>query len=89
MLPWDGGGRPVQGRLRPVSGISTKSLTVTLAALQYYHTQYSLTIELKVQLQEVCVHACRASLGYMSTFEDVEAFSLFLERTYTDRTVEA
>jgi selenocysteine lyase/cysteine desulfurase len=30
------------------------------------------------------VYACRVSLGYMSTFEDVEAFSLFLERTYTD-----
>ena len=32
-------------------------------------------------------HACRASLGYMSTFEDVEAFSLFLQRAYTDRPV--
>jgi molybdenum cofactor sulfurtransferase len=27
----------------------------------------------------------RVSLGYMSTFEDVEAFCQFLEKTYIDR----
>jgi molybdenum cofactor sulfurtransferase len=27
----------------------------------------------------------RVSLGYMSTFEDVEAFCLFMERTYLNR----
>jgi selenocysteine lyase/cysteine desulfurase len=58
-----------------------------LGIVSGWELKIALNPQPSVELQGL-VHACRASLGYMSTFEDVEAFSLFLERAYKDRTVD-